>query len=217
MRDYSIFDSYLNQLTADVYAQPPDAGHTAWALHAIATLCAIPQGLTNVLDVGCGQGFLQPVFKGRGLDWTGVCLGEDYQIAKERGLKVHEADMTFLPFQDGTFDLVFARHVLEHSPFPVITLMEWKRVVRAGGFLIVIAPAPAYWQVRGRNHYSVLSQKQLAWLMIRAGWNPIHDHAMTTRSEIFIRHTPASPAWQDQDEMDVEYRFLCEQRPPVLE
>lgn len=213
MRDYAQFDSYVNQLTADVYAQPADAGHTAWAQQAIATLCAIPRGMTNILDVGCGQGFLEPVFRARGLDWTGVTLGEDYQVAKAKGLKVHEADMTFLPFQDKSFDLIFARHVLEHSPFPVITLMEWKRVSRAGGFLILIAPTPEYWTIRGRNHYSVLRKEHLWWLLERAGWHPIHENQLTTHDKAFSPGMEESPP----PKADVEYRFLCEQRPAVLE
>ena len=40
------------------------------------------------------------------------------------------ADYNFLEYPDNSFDLVFSRHSLEHSPFPVLTLMEWYRVAR---------------------------------------------------------------------------------------
>lgn len=47
-----------------------------------------------------------------------------------------------LPFKDGVFDLVFASHVLEHTPWfdLLTTLTEWSRVIRSGGYLEVWIP-----------------------------------------------------------------------------
>jgi SAM-dependent methyltransferase len=210
-RDYSRFDGYVNRLTQDVYAQPPDEGHLLWGLQAIHTLFSIPQRCKTVLDIGCGQGQFKGALEWMGLAWTGVNIGEDYAIAKAAGLNVEQADMTFLPFADASFDLVFARHVLEHSPFPVITLMEWRRV--CSGWMALVLPAPAFWKVRGRNHYSVLPKENWLWLLERAGWHPLHEYTMTTDDEVFLR------AWQaalpPEPGVDVEYRFLCERTEEV--
>ncbi len=225
MVDCQRFETYLTRLYADVYAQPPDDGHTAWAVDAVRRLGTIPKGIVNVLDVGCGQGFLASEFKKIGLAWTGVTLGEDYLICQEKGLNVHNADMSFLPFEDKSYDLVFARHVLEHSPFPVITLMEWKRVCR--GWLVLVAPAPDHWGWRGRNHYSITQMPQLKWWLARAGWRPMHEEIFTNRDPAFIRF------WQVYQDafnrggkeavkavltanppVDVEYRLLCEPIEP---
>jgi len=47
-----------------------------------------------------------------------------------------------MPFKDGTFDLVYASHVLEHVPWYLVegTLREWIRVLRAGGCLEIWVP-----------------------------------------------------------------------------
>jgi SAM-dependent methyltransferase len=232
MRDYARFDQYLDRLSQDIYAQPPDPGHTAWAMDAVRSLCTIPQGITNVLDAGCGQGFLAEAFTDMGLAYTGITLGEDFKVCQSKGLNVYEADMTFLPFEDKSFDLVFARHVLEHSPFPILTLMEWKRVSR--GWLVLVAPAPGYWGQRGRNHYSVVPLATLEWWLARAGWAPIHSLFLTNRSPRFIEFwelyqvldteeesetamqlhavgidTPEQ-LLEENPEVIVEYRLLCE-------
>jgi len=47
-----------------------------------------------------------------------------------------------LPFSDETFEVVFASHVLEHTPWFVIesTIKEWTRVLKRGGSLEVWVP-----------------------------------------------------------------------------
>lgn len=212
MRDFARFDAYLNRLTQDVYAQPPDGGHVAWGMQAIQTLFSIPQGCKNVLDIGCGQGQFAAAFEAAGLSWTGVTIGEDFHAAAAKGLNVRQADMTFLPFEDESFDLIFVRHALEHSPCPVVTLMEFRRVCR--GWMGLILPAPEYWGVRGRNHYAVLPRDNWLWLLARAGWRPLHEHLFTTDDPLFRTYWASElPPAENQP---VEYRFLCERSPEVV-
>jgi SAM-dependent methyltransferase len=208
MRDFARFDSYLNRLTQDVYAQPPDGGHLAWGQQAIQTLLSIPQNCHTVLDVGCGQGQFAPALEAMGLRWTGITIGEDYYEAKLKGLDVYAGDMSFLPFADGSFDLLFVRHALEHSPCPVVTLMELRRVCQ--GWMALILPAPEYWGVRGQNHYSVLPKENWLWLFARAGWRPLHEHIFTTDDELFQAYQAAPEVTKP-----VEYRFLLERGPEV--
>lgn len=228
MRDYKRFDEHLDQLTGDVYAQPPDPAHTEWAKQVVSGYCTTAHGVSNVLDVGCGQGFLAEEFESIGLDWTGVTIGEDYRICKEKKLNVRESDMSFLPFKDGEFGLVFARHVLEHSPFPIITLMEWRRV--CSGWLVLVAPGPDYWGWGGKNHYSVMSADQLGWLLKRAGWSAIHASQFTNRDPAFIKHWKvyqqalfeggekgAQEVFDANPKVDVEYRMMLEKVEPQLE
>jgi len=209
MRNYSRFDGYLSALLQDVYAQPADLGHTLLAMHTLQTLCAIPQGMKNVLDIGCGQGFLRDEFEEMNIKWEGLTIGEDYHRCREAGLPVYNLDMTFTDLPDKSYDLLFARHVLEHSPFPLITLMEWHRI--GNGYLVLVAPAPAYWGPRGKNHYAVLEHDHLHWLLERAGWKPIHQFTLTTHDPIFL---DAHPNLKEEAKLpnlkDVEYRFLCQ-------
>jgi SAM-dependent methyltransferase len=43
-----------------------------------------------------------------------------------------------LPFEDDSFDFVFASHVLEHFPDPIRALQEWLRVARR--YVVLVVP-----------------------------------------------------------------------------
>jgi len=47
-----------------------------------------------------------------------------------------------LPFEDGSADLIYAAHILEHFPHDHVPKMltEWRRVLRDGGQLLVAVP-----------------------------------------------------------------------------
>lgn len=169
MRDYWLIDQYLNKLAEDIYPQPQDDGHTALANESLEWVLAQTGRITSVLDAGCGEAFCQPFFDERGILYTGVNLGRDYEIAASKGRRVLKEDFTFLSCDDGFFEMVFSRHSLEHSPMPLLTLMEWHRVTRK--WLALVLPAPEYWKFSGRNHYFVLNHKQWENLFDVAGFN----------------------------------------------
>ena len=191
MRDYKNIDHYLNILTSDIYPQPLDPEHTKRTKEVVFKWCDI--GLKTVLDIGCGQGVAFHFLQSVNLKITGVTLGLDYQVCLKEysDMKVVEADMHFLPFEAESFDIVFARHVLEHSPMPLLALMEWNRVAKDR--LIVVLPNPDKEVVGGKNHYYVLPKLQWKYLFKRAGW--------------VIK--------EEDDSCDFEYRFLLTKKPYI--
>jgi len=215
-RDYSWIDEYLCRLEDDVYSQPADEGHVIWASNAINFLLKKIPDIWNVLDVGCGSGFCAPMFKKLGIKWRGISMSwEDCEEASMNYGDVFYGDFTFMHgIRSGEFDLVFARHALEHSPMPVITLMEWHRV--SAKYLAIIAPAPDYWTYRGRNHYSVMAKEQLLWLLEIAGWKVIKESELLSTDDIFldvyieqnmkVHGKPYIP----KDTFPIEYWILCE-------
>lgn len=214
-RNYARFNEYLNDLNGDIYAQPADEGHTSWAEAAIDWWK--PKG--RVLDIGCGTGFCHTKFtEDYGVDYEGITASlEDVKVAQEIGRKILFDDMTFLTYGDNEFDGVFARHVLEHSPFPIITLMEWRRVTKKE--LLLVSPAPEFWGWGGRNHYSVAYKMQIRWWLIRSGWDVILDHEMNSHDDLFIRTYSKNLEREEKGEkllrpggapQVVEYWFLCE-------
>lgn len=219
MRNYENFDRHLDALLDDIYDQPADGGHDRWARRAIQTFGEYVDQCESVLDVGCGSGFCEPMFANRGLTWTGVTLGKDADKAKALGRPIHKLDMTFLNYPDETYDLVFARHVLEHSPFPLITLMEWRRVAKK--YLLLIAPAPEHWGYRGRNHYAVMNQDQIVWLCERAGWSEVASTVMSNHSPEYLNTLPDETerdnARRIRPALPVEYRYLFEVAEPQEE
>jgi SAM-dependent methyltransferase len=188
MRDFTNINRYLNILQDDVYAQPPDKGHTDMTGQVIYKWFRNLQGCLTVLDAGCGQGNSFPFFTELGMSVIGVTLGEDYDVCKEKGLPVYNSDFSFLEFPDGSFDAVFSRHSLEHSPMPLLTLMEWYRVAK--DFLCLVLPNPDWFTWVGKNHYAVMHPNQAEFLLDRAGWHVI---------------------WSDFSEPQ-ELRYMCEKK-----
>ena len=198
MRQYKNFDRYLNELIGDIYPQPPDPGHQAAIVDVANKWLSSLVSLNSILDVGCGQGQAIPELQKHAARVSGVTLGEDAVIAREAGYDIQIDDISFLSYEDESFDLIFARHTLEHSPMPLITLMEWHRV--AIQWLCVIVPNLDAFGPSGRNHYYVLSSPQWANLLERSGWHII---------------------WQEEYQMPdtpepMEYRFMCEKKRRII-
>ncbi len=186
MRDYQHIELYLNTLAGDIYPQPPDPGHQAMLENICEKWLPKLTNLKSILDVGCGQGQAFPVLQRYAKRVEGVTLGSDVDICRAKGLKVKLADMSFLPYRDGEFDLIFARHVLEHSPAPLLSLMEWWRVSKQ--WLMLIMPDPKHYGYGGKNHYYVFIREQMDNILGQAGWRAI---------------------WRDEEE-GTELRVFCE-------
>jgi len=186
MRDYSHFEIYLNELVADIYDQPEDTGHTQMTYDILDKWIPRIVGCKSVVDMGCGQIAPQGKFEEYGVKYTGVAIGQDVVYARSAGKNVVNADMTFTDFDSESFDLVYSRHSLEHSPFPLLTLMEWHRIARQ--WLLVVLPAPEHYGHGGKNHYGVMNHIQAIEFLMRSGWKII---------------------WDDTSE-PTEIRFLCE-------
>lgn len=94
-----------------------------------------------------------------------------------------------LPFADGHFDVVVARHTLHHHPDVPATLREVHRVLRAGGRFVLVdetAPAPEHtaWlerleRVRDPSHVSTRSIDAWWQLLRSAGFLWISGDART--------------------------------------
>jgi len=95
---------------------------------------------TSVLDVGCGPGTItvdlaRRVAPGRvvGVDRAEVVIGLARAERAETPVEFATGDVTALPFDDGTFDVVHAHQLLQHLADPVGALREMARVCTPGG------------------------------------------------------------------------------------
>jgi len=133
---------------------------------------------SKILDLGCGPGYFLDQMKERGYtDLTGVTLSPgDIQICEDKGHKILKYDLSFLPQKDGYYDesvdFIFLRQALEHSPYPIFSLMEYNRILKQGSKIYIEVPSPNNkrkheWNL---NHYSILGEQQLAALIDRCGF-----------------------------------------------
>lgn len=133
----------------------------------------------HILDLGCGPGYFLDEMKTRGYTNTvGVTLSAgDIKLCQGKGHTIKKYDLSFLPVQDGyideSVDFIFLRHALEHSPFPIFSLMEYNRVLKQGAKIYIELPQPDCdrrheWNL---NHYSIFGASQLAALLHRTGFD----------------------------------------------
>jgi ubiquinone/menaquinone biosynthesis C-methylase UbiE len=102
----------------------------------------------RVLDVGCSAGYVLAAGASLGLVPSGIDIAAfTAKLAKERGYDSATASLTELPFRDASFDIVTAKHTLEHVEAPRRALSEVVRVLKPGGVAFIVVPDAAYWRV----------------------------------------------------------------------
>lgn len=127
----------------------------------------------NVLELGCGAG--KTVQNSIGVD----IIPKGMPIA---GLAnaVSIADVTAdvkepLPFEDGKFDTIIARHLFEHLIDPIKVLKDWRRVLKPGGKIILAVPNQQLRHTIPLNyqHVHAYTPDSLQTIMELAGWHTV--------------------------------------------
>ena len=167
--------------TAHIYDEGDSPMHQSLTKE-IADKYVAPLNLAKdakILDLGCGPGYFLDWLKANEFtNYNGVTLSPgDIKICEDKGHKIAKYDLSFIPQKDGYFDesvdFIFLRHALEHSPYPIFSLMEYNRLLKQGAKMYIEVPAPDC--ERGHeynlNHYSILGQNQLAALITRCGFD----------------------------------------------
>jgi len=177
---YARLHAFIEQrIDEDVYAETPDEGHTRVTHDRFEVIDSKwgPRG-KHVLDVGCGRGVALQKLAEYGAIAKGLAFGNDFEECKRQGYDVYQMDMSFLEFPDATFDLVWARHSLEHSLFPYYTLYVLASVLKPGGLFYAEVPAPdtsANHQMNP-NHYSCLTRSSWVSLFQRVGLRVVDSY-----------------------------------------
>jgi SAM-dependent methyltransferase len=117
-----------------------------------------------VLDVGAGTGAVSRRLVGAGASAVAVDASWP-MLAHQASLRppAVAGDISRLPLDDGAFDGAAAAFVLNHLADPVTALVEMRRVVRQGGFIVAsvfsIADPPA-------------AKSAIDGVLGKAGWEP---------------------------------------------
>ena len=86
----------------------------------------------KALEIGSGSGALQDVVE----DFTGLDIAAS--AARYHHKPFVHGSATDLPFEDSQFDIIWTVWTLEHVPNPERALQEMRRVVKPGGYLLII-------------------------------------------------------------------------------
>jgi SAM-dependent methyltransferase len=91
----------------------------------------------RVMDLGCGAGDSVEQFRNvnPSVDWVGADIERSPEVASRRRTDAPFVvfDGVRLPFDDGSFDAVYCKQVLEHVRSPAPLLAEVARVLSPGG------------------------------------------------------------------------------------
>src|SRR5437870_2827974 len=109
-------------------------------------LAAIPPGMSRLLDVGCGDGFVtaglaETARQIVAVDYLYDSLGRTR--ARRNGINALFAQIDpnrCYPFKDGSFDVITGFEVIEHCREPRKFLDEMARLLSADGLLVLSTP-----------------------------------------------------------------------------
>jgi ubiquinone/menaquinone biosynthesis C-methylase UbiE len=118
------------------------ARYTNCAIYA-AALAVLDQRHNKILDVGCGTGLMSARLAARGCQVVGVDISAAMLRRAQRctspGLQFVHGDAEKLPVQDASFDAVVNLLSFHHYPNPSRAASEFRRVLRPGGRLVLVA------------------------------------------------------------------------------
>lgn len=193
------FDDFRQWCGTHVYSEPDTMIHTMVMDNVIPKIIADADldSSRSILDVGCGRGYGMQKFAELGCtNIRGITLStEDAIAARQRGFECTEQDMSFTEFEDEAFDFLFVRHALEHSPYPLLTLKEFHRIITPGGGAYIEMPSPKCDRLLEAydNHYSIMGPRQWIELFKRAGFD------IPDSGEIKFKASSSDPVWEGEE------------------
>lgn len=140
---------------------------------------AEPKG--RLLDVGCGSGSLLQIFANTGWQVEGVDFDPAaVENAISKGLQVRCGSLGEQKYPDNHFDIITMSHLIEHVYDPLEQLRECHRILRPGGYLVLVTPninALSHWRFKEAcrlleppRHLHIFSPQALRLLAEKVGF-----------------------------------------------
>jgi len=108
---------------------------------------ADPPSHLSILDLGCGRGYdlinIRDRLIGKTASLFGTELNPEYAEESRRlGIQVSITDLEHskYPYPDGTFDLIIANQIIEHTKEIFWIFSECSRILKQNGYMIVGVP-----------------------------------------------------------------------------
>ncbi|MCP3960082.1 MAG: class I SAM-dependent methyltransferase [bacterium] len=166
----------------------------------------------KLLQLGCGNGHLLAAARRRGWQAHGV---ESYAAASEPGgsgpdAEIFHGELSDSPFEQGSYDVVVAWHVLEGVPEPVRVLRQMRSYLRPGGALALQVPGiaglpAAIEQGRGAEvvwlaRLSYFQESAFARIIKEGGY--VHHLLLEDSATGFLTTIARRPEWPDPVQLD---------------
>lgn len=151
--------------------------------------------LARVLNVGSGPGRDGSLLYAHGLNV--ICLDASpkmVEMCKERGLFSVQGDFLYLPFENNSFDGLWAYTALLHIKKAEISraLGELSRVLRSGGILVlgmIAGEGEGYQEssgVKAPRWFAYYSQEELEQLLKENGFEILKTESFSPRSKTYL-------------------------------
>lgn len=122
----------------------------------------------HILDVGCGLGRDMFYMESLGARCCGITINAE-EREKIKHNKVYNYDMHDLHLFS-YYDMIYASHVLEHSPCPLLVLKNFYYSSTPSAIIYVEVPSPQPWSIHNQNHYSIFPKEMWLELFDKAGF-----------------------------------------------
>lgn len=150
---------------------------------------AKPERGNVIAEIGCGPGYLLGFLEAWFPGCTVVGFDYDYRLLENASERTEFANLIrgnaeILPFGDGTFDVLVTMHLIEHLYYPERFISEARRVLKAGGILLLGTPNPngigakvmeKRWGGYREDHVSLKSPEEWAALFKQHGFYVIKE------------------------------------------
>ena len=141
-----------------------------WATMAVNRCEKIFPGLKKVLDVGTRDGFCRDFFLRLGYD----CVGTDIE---PQGPGIIKDDFNETNIQQA-FDLIFARHVIEHCNSIDNFLQTCRRLLNPNGKVFLVFPLQSKREAGVKHKVFIETMDEFRTYTERAGFREVRFHRM---------------------------------------
>lgn len=184
-----ILSSMLGYRHLDAPVVPLPVARTLHQLVETNAPAFVPDGI--LLDIGCGNGRFLSNMQALGWNAQGVEFSETgVQACRKSGLAVHHGTLESAAFASDSFDVVTARHLIEHLPDPSGFVREVARILKPGGTLLLETPnadslgrawlGPKWFANEVPRHIFLFNEKNLELLLTRNGLQKQASRQSTT-------------------------------------
>lgn len=102
----------------------------------------------RLLDIGSGDGYLKYFCDQENIDFHGVEIQpRRIKICEEMGYKINTFNIETdrFPYDDNSYDIIVASHVIEHLYNPEAAIKEIHRVLKPNGIVVIGVPMHVNW------------------------------------------------------------------------